>query len=233
MILLVDGDIFSYRAAYSSRDGTPEEAIAKVDDILHHVKERLDPYGINRDFRVFLTGKGNFRYEVAKTAEYKGNRKTVEKPIHLPAVRNHLLLKYNSRLSEGEEADDLIAIAATAIGPKKCIIVSTDKDFNQLEATIYNPFHDTITVIDKWTGLVNFYTQVLTGDTVDNIKGIYKVGPVKAAKLLEGATTEVELYQRCVEAYEGDAGRVLENGRLLWLRRYIGEVWSPPDGISS
>jgi hypothetical protein len=26
--------------------------------------------------------------------------------------------------------------------------------------------------------------------------------------------------------YEGDEDRVIENGRMLWLRRYEGEVWS-------
>ena len=73
-----------------------------------------------------------------------------------------------------------------------------------------------------------FYTQILTGDSADNIKGIRRVGPVKAGKILEGLTTEQELYEACVKAYDGDTERVLENARLLWLRRYEGELWNAP-----
>ena len=54
------------------------------------------------------------------------------------------------------------------------------------------------------------------------------MGPVKAAKILEGCSTEQELYDACVKAYDGDLDRVLENARLLWLRRYEGEMWMPP-----
>jgi hypothetical protein len=25
--------------------------------------------------------------------------------------------------------------------------------------------------------------------------------------------------------YDGDEARVIENGRMLWLRRYEGEIW--------
>ena len=76
-------------------------------------------------------------------------------------------------------------------------------------------------------GLRFFYTQILTGDNADNIPGIYRVGPVKAAKMLADAKTELELYQCCVEAM--GAERVLENARLLWLRREEGQMWEPPN----
>jgi len=66
----------------------------------------------------------------------------------------------------------------------------------------------------------------LTGDTVDNIKGIYKVGPKTAEKMLDSCKTEQELYETCVKAYDGSHEKVLENGRLLWLRRYEDELWS-------
>ena len=70
--------------------------------------------------------------------------------------------------------------------------------------------------------------KIFINHAADNIKGIYRVGPVKAAKILEGCSTEQELYDACVKAYDGDLDRVLENARLLWLRRYEGEMWMPP-----
>ena len=68
----------------------------------------------------------------------------------------------------------------------------------------------------------------MTGDAADNIKGIFKVGPVKADKILEGITEEKDLYEAVVKAYDGDKERVLENARLLWLRREEGQMWQPP-----
>ena len=72
-------------------------------------------------------GKGNFRYDIAVTAEYKGNRKDVEKPQHLEAIRKHMIKNWEAIVSKGEEADDLIGIAATE-GGKESIVVSIDKD---------------------------------------------------------------------------------------------------------
>jgi 5'-3' exonuclease len=70
--------------------------------------------------------------------------------------------------------------------------------------------------------------QILTGDSADNIIGLKGIGPVKAEKILEGAVDECEMYQRCVEAYDGVEERVIENAHLLFLRRHEGQIWKPP-----
>jgi 5'-3' exonuclease len=64
------------------------------------------------------------------------------------------------------------------------------------------------------------------GDRIDNIVGIHGIGEKKSEKILKDCTTEQEFYDKCVEMYEGDEDRVIENGRMLWLRRYEGQVWS-------
>jgi hypothetical protein len=46
--------------------------------------------------------------------------------------------------------------------------------------------------------------------------------------LLKDCTTEEELWYACLEAYDGDYDRVMENARLLWLRRREEELWEPP-----
>ena len=43
---------------------------------------------------------------------------------------------------------------------------------------------------------------------------------------MKDCVTEKEFYDKCVEMYDGDEARVIENGRMLWLRRYEGEIWS-------
>lgn len=227
--VLVDGDPFCYRAAFSCQGEPLEEAIEKIDGLLDQalfdVAYRLCPTEENT--QVFLTGSGNFRYDIAVSYPYKGNRKSGEKPEHLQGLRDHLVDNWGAVISEEEEADDLIGIAATDYGPQ-AVVVSVDKDMLQLPCQHYNPNKQEVSEVSEEEGLKFFYTQVLTGDRVDNIMGLYRVGPVKASKLLEGLTKEEDLYVACLQAYEGDEDRVIENARLLWLRRFENQLWEPP-----
>jgi len=138
-----------------------------------------------------------------------------------------LVIEYNSRVTVGQEADDAIAIRATELGPDT-IIASIDKDFLQVPCVHYNFMRDTFTRSSEFYGLKRFYSQILTGDITDNIVGLYKVGPKTAEKMLKDCETEKDLWETCVKAYDGDTDRVVENARLLWLRRYEGQMWEPP-----
>jgi 5'-3' exonuclease len=71
----------------------------------------------------------------------------------------------------------------------------------------------------------------LTGDNADNIKGLYGIGPKKAEKLLAGCDTEESMWEVVVKAYDNDIDRIIENARLLWLRRYENELWEPPQEV--
>ena len=225
--VLVDGDIVAYRAAFSTQDLFPEDAVSKVDELMDYILTETLMFPDPNDYEVFLTGSGNFRYDIAKSFPYKGNRKSTEKPIHLPVAREHLITNYKASVSEGEEADDLIAIAATKYGPET-IVASVDKDMLQLPCKHFNftkgEWHD----VTEFEGTKFFYKQILTGDRADNIMGLYKVGPVKAEKIVKDCKTEEELWDAVLNAYDGNIERVVENARLLWLRRKEGEVWEPP-----
>ena len=178
-------------------------------------------------YQVYLTGSSNFRYEVAKSHPYKGLRKLTPKPVDLPKARAYMVEKYGAIISEGEEADDLIAIEATRCGPTT-IVASIDKDMLQIPCRHFNINKGSWTTVTEDTGLKFFYTQLLTGDAADNIKGVHGIGPKTAQKLLAGLYTEEEFWDVCVEKYKGDVQRVVENARLLWLRREVGEIWIPP-----
>lgn len=229
--VIVDGDTMAYRAAYSCQDLTIDDAIDKVDDVLlEAIQAVLWDYDETDDslVKVFLTGKGNFRYDIAKAVEYKGNRKSKDRPEFLDGVRKHLIDNWNAEVSENEEADDLVGIWATKAGPET-IVISIDKDMLQIPCWHYNPNRKTLRNVSETEGLRFFYSQILTGDNVDNIIGLYGIGPKKAEQLLGPETDkETDLFDRVVEAYSGDVERVIENARLLWLRRYEGQIWEPP-----
>lgn len=142
-----------------------------------------------------------------------------------------MIKEWDAEVVDGQEADDKVAIEATRLGDNG-IIVTLDKDINQVSGWHYNFVKKEGYYITPQEGLVNFYRQILTGDSSDNIIGIKGVGPIKAAKMLEECEDAPSMYQRCVEAYEGNEERVIENARLLWLRRYEDEpLWSPPERI--
>jgi 5'-3' exonuclease len=231
MKALFDSDIFAYRAASACED--EDEATAQrildrliVDTLMCGV-DNIYPDCFVDSWGMHLTGKNNFRYQIATTVPYKGNRVDKPKPKHLAFLRSHLVKEWGASISEGEEADDTIAIEATKLGDN-CVIVSLDKDLDQIVGWHYNFVKRLGYYITPEEALVKLYTQMLTGDAADNIKGLFRVGPVKAAKIIGDTTDELELYNKVLEAYEGDAERVLENAQLLFLRRYEGQVWIPP-----
>ena len=225
--ILLDADILAYRAAYSTEGDLDEDTHDKVDDLIHHVLDKTQ-FEVNYKLgEFFLTGSTNFRYDIAVTAPYKGNRSGGSRPEKLDTAREYITENYDAIISVDQEADDDIAIRATEIGPH-ALIASIDKDFLQVPCRHYNWNKNEFTVIDEFTGLYNFYTQILTGDRADNIMGLYRVGPVTAAKLLRGCKTEDDLFEVIYRAYEGDLERTTENGRLLWLRREPDQLWEPP-----
>jgi 5'-3' exonuclease len=225
-VILIDGDIVAYRCAYKSIDDRAEYAAYSAGSYLSDLISDL--YILIEDepeYRVFLTGKGNFRHEYAVTAGYKENRKDKEKPEHLAVIRQYLIDEWKAIVSDEEEADDLIAIAATQ---QPSIIVSTDKDFDQVPGKHFNPNTGRLYDVSEEDAVKFLYEQILTGDRADNIMGIKGVGPVKAKKALADCVTERQMYDVCVEMY-GDEERVIENGRLLYLRRKEGEIWNAPN----
>jgi len=221
VIALVDGDILCYRIGFATQEESEDVAIRTMASFMEDlVMFQLDA----SEWITYLTGKTNFRNDVAVTAPYKGNRKG-EKPTHHALLREYLMYSWNGVVSDDCEADDEIAIAATEYGDDS-IIVSLDKDFDQVQGWHYNFVKRDKYYIQYDEGMLNFYCQFLTGDRIDNIIGVQGIGPVKARKLLEGKS-EREMFAICAEKL-GSVERAQENGILLHLQRKQGEIWEPP-----
>lgn len=226
-VVLMDGDILAYTAAFHAKanNNTQEEAKHKIDSTIRWTLAQLNA----SEYKVYLTGKGNFRYEVNKT--YKAHR-IAPKPSLLPWCREYLRWEYKAIVSEGEEADDLIAMEAARMNYQGCVIASVDKDFLQVPVPIYNFRKGGLTNVSPEEGLRFFYLQCIMGDGADNIKGIPGVGIKGAEKALEGIVFEKDLYDKTLWLYEEhglNAEDLTSNARLLWLRRYENEMWEPPE----
>ena len=96
MKLLVDADLIAYEAA-SAADKVDEGferrsldwTFGKVDEVVEGI---MDACGVD-SCSLYLTGIGNFRFDIATVKPYKGNRKQ-EKPFYLPSVRKYLEVKW-------------------------------------------------------------------------------------------------------------------------------------------
>jgi hypothetical protein len=204
----------------------PLSAYITADSIIRSYKEKYKTDNI----KVFLTGKTNFRLDVATILPYKGNRDD-EKPHNYAKLKQYLIKKHKAIVVEGEEADD--ALSKMLVRNPKALLVSDDKDLLNTAGWHLRPrkgdkpFYVSPEEADK-----NFYKQLLTGDkSVDNIPGLKGIGPAKAEKLLADCTTVEEM--ECVignlyaKYYNDPEAAMIEVGRLLWMRRQDNEMWYP------
>jgi len=223
---LIDADFLVYRIGFTTEDAPVKIAKARLTEWLEdfiYINLKADNY------LAWITGRGNYRYEIAKTVPYKGNRKNVQRPKHYEALREHLVKRHGAVLTVGDEADDAAAIESTKL-LDKCWIVHVDKDLDQLQGWHYNPVKDQKYYVNEFEAYKSFCLQLLTGDRTDNIPGLQGVGPKKAEKALKDSKTKQELLETAWEKYQ-ELGHTLEyfteQGQLLWLRRYEGEIWQP------
>lgn len=231
-IALVDADFLVYRIGFSTENEPVGIAKARLTEWLEdfiYINLKADHY------LAWITGKTNYRFDIAKTVPYKGNRKDAPKPKHYAALREHLVKRHGAILTVGEEADDTVAIDSTKL-LDKCWIIHVDKDLDQLQGWHYNPVKDERYYVNDFNAYKSFVTQLLTGDRTDNIPGLEGIGPKKAEKVLKDATTKEGLLQAAFAKYQ-ELGHTLEyfteQGQLLWLRRYEGQIWQPPNKLQS
>ena len=132
----------------------------------------------------FLTA-GSHRYSFYP--EYKANRKKLEKPRFLKELTAYAIETLGFCRVDGYEADDLVNMCKEQLGDNT-LIVHTDKDLDQIPGNHFNYKKPEFYDISEDTAELNLWTQVITGDSIDNIKGI----PGKGAKFAETLFEEDE-----------------------------------------
>lgn len=257
MIALIDGDVLRYEVgAIGNKQGPEDPRPMSFDSVLEHLEQRIAQilYATEADdFEIYLTGSSNFRDEIAVTKPYKGNRKP-EKPFHFHNLTVYMHNAYKVRVVEGMEADDLMSVRQLADEDiSKTVICTRDKDLRMIPGWHYGwecgkqpELHKHWVTYDGelWekngkyygNGMSFFHFQLLTGDTVDNIPGLYGIGPKTAFALLEGCPIGQQFSEvRALYHKEGmDDEYLLEQGRLLWMTRELDEnggpvLWELPD----
>ena len=189
---------------------------SKLNDMIETIVEETGA----KDYKVFLTGKGNFRNDAVDGVPtlYKANR-AAPKPLLLQEARDYLISNHWASVSEGMEADDVVCIEQQYCieNDITSIIAHIDKDIDQQQGWHYkwsmrgNP--SSIYYVSEWNGLLNLYRQALKGDKVDNImyyfdeegsktwKKCYGLGEKGADKMFSNAISEKDLYDDVLACY--------------------------------
>lgn len=261
MIPCIDGDILLYECGYAAETGwkhiqpfsqdPPDWGYVKkiVDERINEILIKLSNTFENVDKpKIFLTGKNNFRDEIAKKRKYKGTRKS-SKPFHYHNIKAYLQCEYYAEIVDGMEADDALAIELS--NSEDVICCTRDKDLRQVpgwhfgwelaKQPQYGPKKvDEIGELilapsrEKLTGCGSkfFFAQCLLGDNTDNIPGLPHYGPVETFSLLENTSTYLEMEKSVVEAYRGVYGdswkeELIEQARLVWMVRELDVLGKP------
>ncbi len=187
--LLIDADLFLYRASVIAEDETDwgdgiwslatDLKVAKklFTDQINGFHERLG----TKEALMCLTSSENFRRQVLST--YKSNRKKTRKPVGYKAMVSWVEDNWPSHTQQGLEADDVMGILGSCTD-FKTVIVSDDKDMKTIPCKLYRPNDDDLLEVSEQAANLNFFQQTLCGDPVDGFYGCPKVGKVTAAKLL-------------------------------------------------
>lgn len=197
--------------------------------------------------KVFIGSPTNFRKDIATLAEYKSNRKDLKRPQHYHEIRAAMVAQ-GAIVVEEQEAEDAVGIAAYSCDSyDEYIVGAIDKDMRMIAGNHYNYRTRESDFVDEVQAMRNFMLQLATGDATDNIPGVYKQLLLadkeneahkfkysrykkKLEEKLKEVDTELKMYKIVEDIYKQYdlLDNIVEVGRLLWIRRYEGELWLPP-----
>ena len=213
--LLIDGDMLAYRNAAALEQGTVidwgDNVVSDIDNSAYGFA-RMDKFIKSLEVKfdaattvVCLSVTREQQFRRALLPAYKADRKDKHEPRHLLRFAKYLLDKYEAVQCPGLEADDVMGIWQTGSVPGHTIIVTIDKDLNQIPGLHYNPHIKTgkpkVIDITQQEADLNFFKQTLTGDVIDGYKGCRGIGPAKAAKLLAGKKCTADMWKSVVEMF--------------------------------
>lgn len=240
-VLLIDGENILHQSFHKfeklkSTDGKPSGAIFGFFKSLHMYLTRFESDEVYISF-----DNGHSPVRMKLLPNYKGHRKNIsvdyeslqsQKAIIMKMLGmlriNYIFDKNNNTLYEGD--DFLAYLAIKKFQSEKIILISSDKDFNQLlnkNLRIYNPRKDEIIRLENCKDLFGYHANetveylAMVGDISDDISGFPGIGPVKARKILDEGRIEKFIAQSKNREYLKIWRRNEQLIDLFWFVRNI------------
>ena len=183
-IMICDADSILFATAFAMKDEPLSKALESVDTFITAIANSCSAEKV---LLCISEGK-SWRKDYAKSKEYKGNRAGRELPPYLNDLRAHLKDKWKAFYMHNWEADDLIFMARTAYKKRfpdyHVFLATNDKDCKQYPGNFVDFKKMMFFSLSTEEAQKNFWTQMIVGDSADNIPGIPGVGKVGAEKML-------------------------------------------------
>lgn len=241
-ILLVDGCNLLHQSFHKfeklkSTDGKPSGAIFGFFKSLHMYLTRFEPDEVYISF-----DNGHSPVRTKLLPNYKGHRKNISVDYESLQKQKAIIMKmlgmlrinyiFDKKKSTVYEGDDFLAyLAIKKFQSEKMILISSDKDFNQLLSNnlrIYNPRKDEMIRMDNCKELFGYHSHetveylAMVGDISDDIPGFKGIGPVTARKILDEYKSiykylEAKPNKEYQEAWE-------RNRKLIDLFWFVGNI---------
>lgn len=244
-ILLIDGENLLHQSFHKfeklkASNGKPTGAIFGFFKSLHMYMNRFNPSDI-----IITFDNGHSKYREKLNPNYKIHRKDISYDRESLQIQKHIILDilgmlrinyiFDKENNTNYEGDDFLAYLFYKIhdmGGKKVLIVSSDKDFNQLlisrRVKIYNPRKEEYVTKKNCIELFGYFPREtvkylsMVGDKSDDIPGIKGIGPVKARKILD--ENPGSYWRRFINSLsEKDKFIMNRNNKLINLKWFVDE----------
>lgn len=229
---IIDADSLLYQ---SSKE-TLEESISIIDEKIESILAQTKA----QQYALFISIAPYFRHDISP--DYKSKRVSSQL-LWLKTLKSYLIENYNAKYIKGIEADDICSIilndsSSFLLDRDYITMCSPDKDLVKANYGRHLDYKyiikDNILIKGTWVetsedeAIRFFWTQMLTGDTVDGILGLRGVGKVGANKLIADIPTEM-LPETIFKAYISALGESIgiseyyKNYRLLKMLKTTKE----------
>ena len=200
-----------------------------IDEVMRYVIQKVDKIklltGCSKVKMFFTDGKASFRYLIYP--EYKANRKAIHSPKYLTEAKYRACNLYDGKMLTEIEADDAVCYLARKY-PNKYLLCAVDKDvLNAIEGTHFNYYESAqynidmkFQTTDASTARLFPYRQAMMGDKSDNIIGLDRIGPKKAAVIIGDDCKDP--MKQLIEAFIHN-GRTKEEAELNFKLCFMGD----------
>jgi 5'-3' exonuclease len=233
--LIFDGGNLLHRTFYAAKNNPlinkEGKFVGHILKFLQNIKNTQEIYKADRIFIAWDIRDDDFVNFRQECGEYKEQRDRSERQeLH---KADGILIKLTECLgicnivANKLEADDICYYLVSKFTEDENILISADNDFLQLfnyfdNIKIYNPMKSKLITESNLTDFTEgvdkkYYVayKALKGDVSDNIKGLYKYGPVKSKKFVANFRENFE------NLNEMDQKTVIQNIKVMDLRQGV------------
>ena len=208
MIILIDADSLVYSSCYGV--DSLDEAKDKLDSYIYNIINAITEEKGEAEIVEIYHGqdKPNLRKEINPL--YKANR-SAELPDFFSEVSSYIKYFFDAKSApDGLEVDDVISKRWKQLTDEReqVVIAAIDKDYLQLPATIYSWAGKRMgfTYVSEKEAMYNFWSQMIIGDTADNVNYLKGKGVKFSEKYLQNTNSLTQYIFKVYRLFKEEYG---------------------------